>query len=709
MPTVPDACANNAATTSAARADDTLGSKSGSKLSMSDAAVDDLVLQRHELRLTGNFSAADAIVRRLLKCNIVVHDSPSAASSASTRTPRGGQPGMDENICTTRWIRVPATFSAPAHAACMFWHHNTRTFCKHERSAGQCYCAKHAASSMCQNRVPCPLDARHGILPARAAHHITRCQSKPGRLGLMSPHWRRCSVVASERYNSQPQASPSKSAAAPEAKLEIRQHGTESGSRCELVNADVAVGASSIQVTGIKEPGGAVFNTSDAATTTNPNPKSDNDWKRVVAMCKNYVFLRSLETKVDAALDFLEARKIRLDSSLLKKRKAQCKTKKGRGTVGGTHGPKEKRQRSEHVCSRMQPQSKSSAKVAVPVVGARNLGVQGAKSEAASSDSKVGACACNEVSTRDQTGSIAANRDHAFASTAQSRANATRKGSHSEQHTAIATEICGLLSAGARPGSQRRLAAFECCAGTGLLSLELCKQLCDNSGSIAGFHNRNFTLIDRSNFQGKADSALRRQEATQHGTKVTRLQADLQDIDFEQLPLVQTMLVATSQGGKCPKAGQLPQQSNDIVFFALCCHHLCEWHGLLDGARALLERFQISSEDFDIMRRLCTCYRAHPVRFGVGGAARSSTSNGRSEAAAAIALCMSTRSGRLAELRAALGIKIKLLVNVARTAAVVDSGLFQSVLLKVYVTDEISPENHLLVATTSTQPVHRVL
>eukprot|EP00750_Incisomonas_marina_P026741 INCI5941.23.p3 GENE.INCI5941.23~~INCI5941.23.p3 ORF type:complete len:110 (+),score=15.09 INCI5941.23:151-480(+) len=109
------------------------------------------------------------------------------------------------------------------------------------------------------------------------------------------------------------------------------------------------------------------------------------------------------------------------------------------------------------------------------------------------------------------------------------------------------------------------------------------------------------------------------------------------------------------------------------------------------------------------MRRLCTCYRAHPVRFGVGGAARSSTSNGRSEAAAAIALCMSTRSGRLAELRAALGIKIKLLVNVARTAAVVDSGLFQSVLLKVYVTDEISPENHLLVATTSTQPVHRVL
>ena len=642
MPTVPDACANNAATTSAARADDTLGSKSGSKLSMSDAAVDDLVLQRHELRLTGNFSAADAIVRRLLKCNIVVHDSPSAASSASTRTPRGGQPGMDENICTTRWIRVPATFSAPAHAACMFWHHNTRTFCKHERSAGQCYCAKHAASSMCQNRVPCPLDARHGILPARAAHHITRCQSKPGRLGLMSPHWRRCSVVASERYNSQPQASPSKSAAAPEAKLEIRQHGTESGSRCELVNADVAVGASSIQVTGIKEPGGAVFNTSDAATTTNPNPKSDNDWKRVVAMCKNYVFLRSLETKVDAALDFLEARKIRLDSSLLKKRKAQCKTKKGRGTVGGTHGPKEKRQRSEHVCSRMQPQSKSSAKVAVPVVGARNLGVQGAKSEAASSDSKVGACACNEVSTRDQTGSIAANRDHAFASTAQSRANATRKGSHSEQHTAIATEICGLLSAGARPGSQRRLAAFECCAGTGLLSLELCKQLCDNSGSIAGFHNRNFTLIDRSNFQGKADSALRRQEATQHGTKVTRLQADLQDIDFEQLPLVQTMLVATSQGGKCPKAGQLPQQSNDIVFFgkhlcgaasdttlkaalrvakavasarlafeprrevdccqqsyqecvesstyvhvalALCCHHLCEWHGLLDGAR----------------------------------------------------------------------------------------------------------------------------
>lgn len=843
-----------------------------SKLSLTDAAVSKLVLERHQLRLQGNFTVADAIVRQLLECHVVVEDAPSAGSSSATGGNAGDQQVDDDHkVCTTRWIHVPTVFSGGEHGACMFWHHNTRQFCKRERSVGQYYCEKHAASPMCQNRVPCPLDARHGILPARAAHHISRCQSKPGRLGLSSKHWRRCGAATGGQCEQQAQdLSSSQSAAASEVNFEVQPRDGESGS--PLAHSGFTTAAAS------DTPASGKKGRKMPAASSSKNAKTKEDWKRVVALSKNYLFLRSLESKVDAALDFLEARNVRLDSSLLKKRKApRGRDKKSRG--GGTrttsssthHEPKDKRPRPEQQVHRhSKNRSDSAASIDATRTDVRNSGAQGQRRQLELAAQRTGDnLETGELARRTMKQEEASNvvegaslaRGHRAASSGtaapQSRKKTTsRKETHSEQHTAIAAAVCNLLCPNAglasrkskRRSRRRRLAAFECCAGTGLLSLELCKRLCEDDGDgddgagsrlASAFQNRDFILIDRSNFQGKADSALRKQESATSGTNITRLQADLQDIAFEQLPVVQQMLSPCSLGAEDRAAGPLSKLTNDIVFYgkhlcgaasdvtlkaalgvaqaaasaaastalasemrqqvdhdpedprepsvqspvsvhvalALCCHHLCEWDGLLGGARGtfaatrltyirgivaivctaglsflthtvsvrmqcaeLLEKFQITAEDFQVMQRLCTCYRAHPVRFGVGGAAAagassSSTHTGRSEAGAAIALCLSTRSGRLAGLRAALGIKTKcvacalsislstaffsvtshlvdiplktlvghhrLLINAARTAAVVDSGLFCSVSLKVYVADEISPENQLLIATTN--------
>ena len=77
-----------------------------------------------------------------------------------------------------------------------------------------------------------------------------------------------------------------------------------------------------------------------------------------------------------------------------------------------------------------------------------------------------------------------------------------------------------------------------------------------------------------------------------------------------------------------------------------------------------LERFKICAKDFDVMNKLCTCYRAHPIRFGVGAAGVGKDDSFpkqtyQSAAGQALSISLSTSAGRLASLRAALGIKCK--------------------------------------------------
>ena len=85
----------------------------------------------------------------------------------------------------------------------------------------------------------------------------------------------------------------------------------------------------------------------------------------------------------------------------------------------------------------------------------------------------------------------------------------------------------------------------------------------------------------------------------------------------------------------------------------------------------------IDKQDFAVMRRLATLYRAHPAK-AKGGGARAKTP-----------------AGRLACARAELGVASKRLINEARAAGL---GAGWSSRLVRYVPPEISPENTLLLA-----------
>ena len=105
--------------------------------------------RRHE------YAAADAARISLLLNGVVVEDGPGG-ESVWVRLPDYGDTSPRKRI-----LHLPK-------AGCMFWSHKKRSFCKNTREPHQYFCAFHIASrGDLTGKMPCPLDPRHSIRPAK--------------------------------------------------------------------------------------------------------------------------------------------------------------------------------------------------------------------------------------------------------------------------------------------------------------------------------------------------------------------------------------------------------------------------------------------------------------------------------------------------------------------------------------------------------------
>ena len=483
-----------------------------------DSRVAKEVLRRQNLRAAGNFSEADKIVVQLLSQNVILDDTAKDVPSVADT----------QNVQCTRWFRVPSTFDTKGHSKCMYWRHNDKTFCSVERAPNKFYCERHSSLNVCKDHVPCPLDRRHGILPARAAHHVLRCQSKPGRLGLKDDKSgasdAECAARTSTSSVATKQQSPSPS----------------------------------FVVQGINRPESACDNAA----------ADSRDLSAIAQLARSFEFLRALEVKVDRALDDLElVKKVRLDCSLLKKqskkRKHKCVTRTCDSGSSEPHRP---------------PNDKGTSATSAPHDRARS----------------------------------------SSAAIVVTRRKNVKRGVHQFQHAAIV----GFLQQQLPSFGCHDVVALECCAGTGQLAQELQGRFFD-----ATLGRENVTkcpprfsvvLIDRSNFRGKADAAMKERADAHTRARAAgkpdehallRVRADLADVDFSRVPPVAR---AFDSGGDviffgkhlCGAASDLTlsaaistalrcralQHARTAVYVcvALCCHHLCEWDSLLPLARGTL-------------------------------------------------------------------------------------------------------------------------
>ena len=135
---------------------------------LDDAAVEAIVLARTRMRRRHEYAAADAARISLLLNGVVVEDGPGG-ESVWVRLPDYGDTSPRKRI-----LHLPK-------AGCMLWSHKKRSFCKNTREPHQYFCAFHIASrGDLTGKMPCPLDPRHSIRPAKAFAHVHICQSRPG-------------------------------------------------------------------------------------------------------------------------------------------------------------------------------------------------------------------------------------------------------------------------------------------------------------------------------------------------------------------------------------------------------------------------------------------------------------------------------------------------------------------------------------------------
>lgn len=232
--------------------------------------------------------------------------------------------------------------------------------------------------------------------------------------------------------------------------------------------------------------------------------------------------------------------------------------------------------------------------------------------------------------------------------------------------------------------------AIELCAGRGRLSSAM------QATFDCVLHPLDLVLVDRAVVKGSGDSALVSTCSSPHAF-VQRVTCDLADINLAELPSVRVGASSIAVHGKhtCGEAADLALRAVVglherwagnaplHVALAMCCHHLCTWDGMY--GRGPLDAAGITRDDFDVLRRCATLYRAHPRL-----SARYCEQRAQGSAA-----------GRLACARAELGIAAKRMINEARAAQLrKDIGGAATVCLVQYVDDSVTPENTLLLART---------
>ena len=232
--------------------------------------------------------------------------------------------------------------------------------------------------------------------------------------------------------------------------------------------------------------------------------------------------------------------------------------------------------------------------------------------------------------------------------------------------------------------------AIELCAGRGRLSGAM------QAAFDCALHPLDLVLVDRAVVKGSGDSSLVSACASPHAS-VQRVACDLADVNLTELPSVRGGVSSIAVHGKhtCGEAADLAlravvglheSRAGDAplrVGLAMCCHHLCTWEGMY--GRGPLDAAGITQDDFDVLRRCATLYRAHP---------RLSSRYSEQRA-------QGTAAGRLACARADLGIAAKRMINEARATQLrKDIGGTATVCLVQYVDDTVTPENTLLLAST---------
>ena len=535
-----------------------------SALSYSDADVAALVKARAAARRAGDYTSADSLRARLLGAGVVVLDGCGRVEASS-------------------WMRVRALAGAGArHHCCMVWSHRKLRFCPATRAVGEWFCPAHVKGGL-RGRVPCPLDPRHNLKPAKVAAHLEVCQSKPGTTALAAADGLSSSTTSAANSSTNNNNTQNTTAAG----LHIAR-GCNHGQACGGQHVDVPSG------------------------------------EDVAALCRDAAVLSALEAKVNAAM----------------------------GAVGALAPLPIEHLHADKVAPAVGPAC--FAETPLPKVGVRrgkevpqNLSIVNHLMQAAA--------------LRDADGSVSS-----------------------------------------LPSPSPRVAAVECCAGKGRLSLCLQNELPE----------ADYILVDRATRRRCVDDTIRaaqRAARMQHVCTVKRVTMDMADLCLAGLPAVAQAHTTLAYGkhlcgaaadlsiracqqlaAATPSVGTVGDGTDDsfgagasagatvTLAFALCCHHLCEWQHLV--GRAVLEAHGIDAKDFALMKRLCTSYRKRP--------------KGRCHTAA----------GKLALQRADMGIKCKRLINELRAHGMRQAAghRWASVRVVEYVSESVSPENQLLVATTAT-------
>ena len=530
-------------------------------------SIESLVRRRHEHRGARKWDEADAIRLLLLQRGVVCVDG------------HGEDP---------KWMKVGRDDAQ--HGACMVWSHRKLAFCDSPKEEGQWFCSSCCESKKLRGRVPCPIDPRHHLKPAKVRAHLGVCQSRPGVTALM-PSCSHERLASADKTRKDRPAYHVSGANRPE-------HG-QSGS----IEIPPAVPAR------------------DAATAARQSSDLNS-------LCR-------IEKKVDAALRTLGV------------------------LISGEDESSSDKSTNSHSKMNVAPLPREfapSGNTALPKVG---------------------------VKRRREMPQHASIVNHLLKA---SCLDAT-------------TSLC-----------QEKIAAIECCAGRGRLSLALQKCIYELEGADSpqthSCPSTQFILIDRATRRRRADASIKIQ---QHST-VERITMDISDLFLPGLPAVESadhVLVygkhlcgaasdvslmachkllqnqnVKSTGAEERKMSHIDFGSSKkpatTVCFALCCHHLCEWDSLV--GRDVLTAAGISREDFSLMRRLCTFYRKEPKQIKSSGI---------------------TSSAMIATKRAHLGVKIKRLINECRAKFMRESGDWNGgVRVVQYVDEETTPENQLLVAST---------
>ena len=532
--------------------------------SISDTEASQLSQQRQTYRTQMLFIQADAIRSQLLQAGIVVfdtHNSTTTQISSNNNTNIHNSRSNNTNTNPKNWMRIQQKIT---HPNCMCWSHRQLKFCSTSRYPGEWFCEDHCLRGGLKARVPCPLDPRHHLKPAKVQAHLTVCQNKPGSTAM---------------------------------------HNT--------VTATTATSATS---------------------ATSPDTIQAAEVARLV---HDALTLDSLKFKIDGALRALNALNNTTNelNPLPKEHLYTSTEKKDMGV----------RKRKE------EPQNKSIV---------------------------------HHLLTSSET-------------------------------TFNVNEV-----------NKQNIIAIECCAGKGKLSQTLQHELCTQCVSPSSIH---YYMVDRAVRRKCVDDGMRTygtatatatatKSVSSSSSKITRLIIDvatlspssLVDQANEEITQVWmygkhlcgaatdlTLRVASSSSSQevDQDVDQEVEQHQDyttIMTAAACCHHLCTWKDVL--GQEILTKHGITSQDFAIMKKLCTFY-------SMGDKKNKRNLKNASKKKKKKTKDMTER-GRLAALRRDLGIRCKRLINECRRESMETSGHgWENVRLIEYVDASITPENQLLIAT----------